>query len=691
MNFFRKSEYQGLVELCFDSPGKAVNVLSSEALEELSKILDELSKQSAKGLIIYSGKKNNFIAGADIEEIVSITKKEEARIKSAQGQAIFQKIAELPFPSLALIAGSCMGGGTELALACSERMIADMDKTRIALPEVNLGILPGFGGTQRLPRLIGLQASLPFLLSGKNMDARKAYKTGFAKASVTPAFLLDKGREALLSGKIKAQRSKLENPFKRKLILDYAHKTVMAKTGGHYPAPLTIIELLRKSLSLDIKTGLEKEAEYFSRIACGRVSKNCIYIFQNSELLKKSKSINNNAATREGESAVLGSGVMGGGIAWLFSSRKRSVYMRDISENMIAKGMFQANQYYKALFKRKKISQAEKINGMHRISAGTSLNPLKKSIYITEAVTESLELKEKVLSEAESLAPKDAILLTNTSSLRVDDMAKALKRPERLAGMHYFNPVNRMPLVEVVQGKATDRYVVDELVSLTRELGKIPIVVKDAPGFVVNRILLPYLNEAGLLFEEGYSIEAIDHSLKRFGMPMGPFTLLDEIGLDVAWKVAKILEEAFGSRMQVSSVLKEIFNEDKLLGKKGGSGFYTYQGKNKKPNQIMIQKRQKKKSSSSIEDARKRCLYIMVNEACRVLEEGLVSEPAHLDMAMIFGTGFPPYTGGILRWADDYGLEKINKQLIAWSEQGLSRFTPSKLLLDSAKNNRALA
>ncbi len=700
--FSFKIDEQGVAYLIFNLLAEKVNKLTSDLLGTFEELLDQISSnKSIKILIIKSGKKDNFIAGADVNEIKVITTKDDALQKLTNGHTIFNKLENLPFLTICVIHGSCVGGGLELALACNYRIATDHPKTILGLPEVNLGIIPGFGGTQRLPRIVGLTNSLKLIMSGKLISAKEAFKMKIVDALVPYEFLDVKTNEFIRSIQnrsfqrqvLKKRKKKifiqrfLESFAGRLLIFSKAKKDLLKKTRGNYPAPLEALKVIRKTYKTSLTKGLRKEAQAFSRLVITEVSKNLSNLFFAQEKLKKEEWGFEGVDKKEIQSAgVLGAGIMGGGIAWLFSMYNIPVQMKDINYQAISKGLWQARTFYNQLKKRKKISEREINLKMHKIAGTLDYVGFKNHDIVVEAVTENENIKKKILKETENEIKVDTIIATNTSSLSVDELAKDLQYPERFAGMHFFNPVNRMPLVEVIAGKKTAKKTIASIVSLTRSLNKTPIVVNNGPGFLVNRILMPYLNESVMLFEEGVDYSYIDTIFLNFGMPMGPFALIDEIGIDVGFKVATVLHNSFNERMPLSSSFNFML-ENKFYGKKNGIGFYIHSRNKKKINQKLVKQFHHKKSRIKKDEIIERTIFLMINEATYCLDEKIIEQPLYLDMALILGIGFPPFRGGLLNYADKIKPDYIVKRLEYYQELYGSRFKPSKLLKELAATN----
>lgn len=684
----------GFVLIEFDQPESKVNVLSASALKELDEIITQLkSRQDLKGLCIISKKPDIFIAGADIKEIENIVSSSEAQAKAKQGQEILNALEKLSIPSIALINGACLGGGLELALACDYRLASFGDKVRLGLPEVKLGIIPGFGGTKRLPRLVGLRKGLELILSAETLSANEALKIGLVDALASQNRLLEEGVEFLkqAGGKRRQFRPKLKglvNIFLDRTVLgrailkSQARKFVLKTTRGHYPAPLKALEAVTKNYTSSLNSALKREGDAFGELVIGAVSKNLISVFYLIEKYKKARW--SEALPRQiRKCAIVGSGVMGGGIAQLFSYYGLMVRMKDLNYPALGRGLREAKEVYDYALKRKKLRTNQAAMGMGRISVTTDYSGFQRADLIIEAVIEDIEVKKLVFSELSSLAGNDAIIASNTSCLSVARMSEGIKNRQRVIGMHFFNPVHRMPLVELIRTPYTGDEAVATSVEFCRKIGKTPIVVQDSCGFLVNRILIPYLNEAGFLLGEGVSFERIDELILGFGMPMGPFTLMDEIGLDVGYKVALLLEGNFGQRMKVPEVFKKVHTQ-KWFGKKTGKGFYIHMAKTKQANKEIYNLISKQAALDlSDDEILKRLVYRMINEAAMCLEENVCSSSSDVDIGMIMGTGFAPFRGGLLRYADSIGIEKITEDLRRFTDKCKSeRFLPCNYLVE---------
>jgi 3-hydroxyacyl-CoA dehydrogenase / enoyl-CoA hydratase / 3-hydroxybutyryl-CoA epimerase len=677
----------GIAVVTLDLPGEKVNILTSDflrGLEETAALL--AAEEGVRGAVVLSAKEAGFIAGADIEAIASVQTPEVGTHLAQRGQRVITLWSQLPFPVVAAINGHCIGGGTEFALACSAR-ISSPD-AHFSLPEVNLGIFPGFGGTQRLPRLIGLESALDLILSGRTVGAQEALRIGLVDRIASGDLLGEAlalahqltGSPEWLSGQKRSggkvlRRFLLEdNPLGRAVLFRQARARVVARTKGHYPAPLKALEVMRRGMALSLEEGLELEVQEIGPLLASRVCKNLVHVFSLSQRAKKEFS-SGSKGVRVRRAAILGAGVMGSGISHLLISRDIPVVLRDIRQDALENALTEVRRLLKG--KQKKL-HADGDRKMQLITGTTQLWGIEEADVVIEAVAERMSVKKAVLQETVAHMSDGAIFATNTSALSVSELQKGAERPEMVGGLHFFNPVHRMPLVEVVRGEQTSERTIETLTSLVLKLGKIPVQVRDSPGFLVNRLLGVYLNEAALLVEEGIDWKGLDRLMEEFGFPVGPFRLLDEVGIDIASEVAVTLGAAF-PYLHLSSLLERTKVQGRM-GKKDEAGFYLYRkgrciGPNPQTESLV--------SSSSrrpgVRD-RKRLLYLMVNEAGRCLQEGIVSSPEDVDTGMIFGAGFPPFRGGLCRWADRNGLEEIREGLLEMAKGKRARFTPCEYL-----------
>ncbi len=653
---------------------KSMTTFTRETLLELRQaILEaaELDKKSAvKGLVFFSHKPGVFLAGVDVSVINSLKTEAEALRALDEAHTIFNALDDLKMPTAALVDGVCLGGGLELSLACKKIFVSDNPKTALGLPEVMLGVLPGFGGTYRLPRKVGLPSALDMILTGKQVKGKNAIKLGLADAmlptermkELAKAYLLEKKTGKKKSVKEEVQAAAMDNFLTRKIIFQKAREKVLESTKGFYPAPLKILEVLESGAGKGRSDYLALEAQAFAELSQSVQSKNLQHIFFLTDASKKLDNKDQLPTVHRG--AVLGAGVMGGGIAWLFAQNNQAPLMKDLTAAALELGLKQASQNFSVAVKKRRLSEDDFNRKMRSIEPTLSFEGLRSADLVVEAVVENMEVKKKVFAELEGHVRPDTLLTSNTSSLSVEEMSKALKQPERFAGLHFFNPVNKMPLVEIITHERASKETIDALVKWVLDVKKTPIVVKDGPGFLVNRILAPYLNEAAFLLEEGVTIEALDEAALNFGMPMGPCRLMDEIGLDVCVKVGKIMHDGLGDRALPSELSTKLY-EAKLLGKKNHRGFYLYDEKGKVTgkNPDVVKLLTAKKLRKDEMELQMRLFLPMVNEAAYIFADRIVEKAATVDIGMIYGTGFPPFRGGLCRWADQEGLDQIAERL----------------------------
>lgn len=705
--------------LTFDLANEKVNKLSEQSLGELELILKQVPTHSGiKALLIRSAKKGSFIVGADINVIQKLKDETEAAFASTFGQKIFNLLEDLKIPTLAAVEGPCMGGGTELILSCRYRVASDHEKTVIGLPEVKLGLLPGWGGTYRLPKLVGLMAGTDMILTGKGIRADKALKMGLVDAVIPSAIFTEKSLEfaqGLARGeKIPgkkfrqvplAEKILTENFIGRKIFFKKAQEQVDKSTGGHYPSPYKSLDLLENYANAARDTFLKQEAKRFGELWATSVSKNLVNLFLMTETAKRDNGTDLPDAQVKGlapllSCGVLGAGVMGGGIAAQAATFKVSSVIKDLQPAALSKALAHARGLFKKELKKKRIKPLELENRMNRIRTTLDYSGFKGLDLVIEAVVENVDIKKSVFKELEKEVRPTTVIATNTSSLRLEAMQDAFSDPSRFVGLHFFNPVDKMPLIEVIVQSKTSPEVVAQAVAFAKAIGKTPVVVKDGPGFLVNRLLMPWLNEAAYCLNEGHDMAKMDKALKKFGMPMGPFELLDEVGLDVSCKVGHILSKDFGARATPSPVLDKILEHNKkipqgssaLLGRKSGEGFYRFDkagGRKQELNSEKIKNivfggRHPSEPNFNANAMVERMLYPMVNEAARALGDGIVKEAWQVDLGMIFGTGFPPFRGGLCRWADSVGLAKIVAALDELAKIHGERMKPSEALIKFA-------
>lgn len=659
---------------------KSMTTLTRETLMELKEAIleaKELEKSNAlKGLIFFSHRPGVFLAGVDVSVIQSLSSEAEALKELDQAHAIFNTLEDLKVPTAALVDGVCLGGGLELALTCKKIFISDNSKTALGLPEVMLGVLPGFGGTYRLPKKVGLPTAMDMILTGRQIRGKNAYKMGLADAilptermrELAPLYLMSKKTGKKKSVKEDLQAAAMDNFITRKIIFQKAREKVLQTSKGFYPAPLKILEVLERGVGKSRTDYLVLEAEAFAELSQSTQSKNLQHIFFLTDGTKKIENKDSLPSIKRG--AVLGAGVMGGGIAWLFANADQSPVMKDINPAALELGLKQASVNFMSALKRKKMSEDDFNRKMRSITPTLTFDEMKSANLVVEAVVENMDLKKKVFSELEKHVSDSCILTSNTSSLSIQEMSTSLKDPGRFAGLHFFNPVNKMPLVEIISHEKVRPEVIATLVKWVLDVKKTPIVVNDGPGFLVNRILAPYLNEAAFLLEEGVGIEKLDEVALNFGMPMGPCRLMDEIGLDVCVKVGHIMHEGLGKRATPSSLSTKLYDL-KAYGKKSGKGFYLYDEKGKSlgvnPEASKLVGTQKEVPDEVT--LQMRLFLPMVNEAAYIFADKICDKASTVDVGMIYGTGFPPFKGGLLRWADSEGLEQIAERLKNFSKE----------------------
>lgn len=686
----------GLATLTFDLPGEKVNKFSRAVIRELAEILLRLDREPrVRALLVRSGKPDVFIAGADIKEFVS-TPPDEAGDAVRGVQALFEQLAHLPYPTIAAINGVCLGGGTELALACDYRVMSDAKKAQIGLPEVKLGIFPAWGGCTRLPRVVGLAKALDLILTGKSLDARRAKKIGLVDAAM-PAPVFDDTARQFARGKLGGEKPGIRrgehgladfalegNPLGRKLVFARARQTVLKQTGGHYPAPLEALAVIEEGYGKPVAVGLEVEARRILNVFGGPVQKNLLNLFFQTEDVKRETGVDDPAVRPRPvrRVGVLGAGLMGGGIAQLAADKGLPARMKDIEPKALAHGYAAAAAVWKEKMKRRRLSRRELAAKMALLSGTLDYTGFGRADVSIEAVVEKLGVKRSVLKEWEAAVPDTEIFASNTSTLPITEIAAGSRVPSRVVGMHFFNPVHKMPLVEVIRGHETSDETVATIFALSKALGKTPVVVRDSPGFLVNRILAPYLAEAVRLVQEGCRIEDVDAAMTRFGMPVGPIALLDDVGLDTAVKAGEVLQAAFPERMKPAG--QESLVAEGRLGRKAGKGFYDYsEGRRGDPSKDAYRAlgvAPAEQPPYGPDEIEARLVLPMINEAAYCLDEGVVAKPEKLDLAMIFGTGFPPFRGGLLRHADAIGAPAVLAKLRELAARLGPRYAPAPLV-----------
>ncbi|MDX1676971.1 fatty acid oxidation complex subunit alpha FadJ [Arsukibacterium sp.] len=687
--------------ITMDIPGESMNVLKASFADEIDDILNTIQKNSGiKGVVFISGKKDSFIAGADISMLDNCDTAGQAEDIARMGQQMFDRLEQMKIPVVAAINGPCLGGGLELAMACHARVATDSEKTVLGLPEVQLGLLPGSGGTQRLPRLVGVQKALDMMLTGKQLRAAQAKKAGLIDEVVPATILLDAAVKRALRGKSQPAVKKkgflaklLENTSPgRNLVFSQALKQTLKKTQGNYPAPIRIIDVVRKGQDSGYAAGLAAEATAFGQLCMTDESAALRSLFFATTQMKKETGAGDTQPHKVRKVAVLGGGLMGGGIANVSSTKAGvPVRIKDINEQGISNALKYSYDLLLKKFKRRFISKADMQKQLLLLTGSTDYSGFHDVDLVIEAVFEDLALKQQMVEDIEQHCAEHTIFASNTSSLPISQIAAKAKRPENVIGLHYFSPVDKMPLVEVIAHDRTSAKTIATTVAFARKQGKTPIVVKDGAGFYVNRILALYMNEAANLLLAGEPVEKIDKALVKFGFPVGPITLLDEVGIDVGAKISPILTEQLGERFAAPPAFDTLL-ADGRKGKKSAKGFYLYGNKAKKGSKTVDISVYKvlgvtPESKLSSEAIARRCTVQMLNEAVRCLDEGVIASARDGDIGAIFGIGFPPFLGGPFRYIDTLGVTNLVASLREFEAEHGERFAPCPLLLTMAEQN----
>lgn len=691
-NFELTDQRVGVVTI--DVQGEKMNTLRDSFADDLKQVIATANEKSVTGLVFISGKADNFITGADINMLDSAKTREEALALSTMCHDAFFDLVKLPYPTVAAIHGAALGGGLEFALACDYRVCSDSSITKLGLPEVQLGLLPGGGGTQRLPKLVGLQKALEWTLTGKQVRPKQAAKAGLVDACVPQSILLDVASQYALKGKAKPRQPKLDkvgqllesNALGRNVIFSKAEQGVMKKIGGHYPAPLAIIKAIRASVELDELKAYKTEADGFADLVMSDVSKSLRGIFFATTQMKKEWQADD--APNTSKVGVLGGGLMGAGITHVSAIKAGvTVRVKDVAQKGISGALNYSFKILDKKLKRRILSKAQLQEQMNRITGTTDYSGFKHLDMVIEAVFEDLDLKQSMVADIEANCQAHTIFASNTSSLPISQIAQKATRPENVIGLHYFSPVEKMPLVEIIPHAGTSEQTIARTVNFARKQGKTPIVVKDKAGFYVNRILAPYVNEAANLLLAGEPIEKIDKALVEFGFPVGPLALLDEVGIDIGSKIAPILEQELGERFKAPDAFSRLIDA-KRLGRKTKRGFYLYEGKEKKVDESVYELLGVT-SSPRLTKAQiaERCVMQMLNEAARCIDEGIVASARDGDIGAIFGIGFPPFLGGPFSYMDKLGTSNVVATLRRYCAES-ANFEPAEALVALADQNQ---
>ena len=696
----------GIVELCFDLQGESVNKFNRMALEEFSAAIKELQTSSAKGLLVTSAKES-FIVGADIGEFLSLFASAEEELASwaLHINRIFCAFEDLPFPTVIAINGFALGGGLECCLAADYRVMSTT--AQIGLPEVKLGIFPGFGGTVRLPRVIGVDNAVEWIAAGEQHGAEKALKDGVVDAVVAPEKLRQSALllvQQCIEGKFdfrKKRQEKLEPiklpPLENMMSFQTCMAMVAEKAGKNYPAPMAAVKTMQKHVTLNRDQALEIESKEFAKVAKTPVAANLINLFLNDQGLKKISGKLSKGVAPIKQAAVIGAGIMGGGIAYQSAYKGTPIIMKDIADAALTLGLNEANKLLSKRVSRNKMTVEQMGEVLSHIRPTLNYGDFAAVEMVIEAVVENPKVKKSVLAEVEKITSNNAIIASNTSTISIDELASGLQRPENFLGMHFFNPVHVMPLVEVIRGSKTSADAVAKTVAYARAMGKTPIVVNDCPGFLVNRVLFPYLAGFNLLLKDGVDFQAIDKVMERFGWPMGPAYLLDVVGIDTGVHAAAVMADGFPERMRATfKDATTVMYENKRLGQKNSQGFYRYETDKKgKPKKVVDENvyallQPVTAARCVLEDdvIIARMMIPMCLETVRCVEENIVGSVMEADMALIMGLGFPPFRGGALKYIDDFGLAKFVALCDGFADLGPAyQVTPG--LRERAKTNRA--
>jgi len=718
INVRRTSE--GVAIIVLDAKDAKVNTINTKLGEELGATMEQLQNDtSCAGVVIMSGKPDSFVVGADIEQLAKVTTATEGQKLSAHGSEMLGKLEAMKIPVVAAIHGTCLGGGLELALACHARVCSDDKSTVMGLPEIQLGLIPGAGGTQRLPRLIGVQAALDMILTARNKRPRQAKKLGLVDEVVPRAALeqaaVARVRQLATARKADDRRNVVKkeleelrrfadskeltelllggNPLGRMFVFKKAGEMVQSKTRGHYPAPFAALRAVETGLAKGMKKGLEAEAEEFGKLIVSDVSRRLVELYYATQELKKDPGVADRKVkpVEVQRIGVLGGGLMGAGISYVYANKNLEVRIKERDYEAAGKAVGAVWDIVKPRVKRKQLTPNAAEQLMSRVSATTELSGFGRADLVIEAVFEDLELKQRLLKEVESATSERCIFASNTSSLPITKIASAASRPQNVLGMHFFSPVHKMPLLEVIVTDKTADVATATAVACGKLVGKQVIVVRDGVGFYTSRILAPYMNEAAHVLAEGGAIEEIDRALLDFGYPVGPIKLMDEVGIDVGAKVALIMYEAFGERMHPVEALAAVI-EDGRHGRKNKKGFYVY-GDEKKKKQVdetvyELLPGGHKRKPINVEEVQKRIALQMVNEAMHCLGEGILRNPRDGDIGAIFGLGFPPFLGGPFRYTDVRGADRVLDDMKRLRDKHGPRFEPAPALVDAAKDNR---
>ena len=703
----------GVAVLTYDIPGEPVNTLRADFIDIFARAFEQIDKHpDVRAAVFISGKKDSFIAGADVKMLESVATAEAARAIVQRGHDAMAKLAASTKPIVAAVHGAALGGGFEVALACHARVLSNAKSTVLGLPEVQLGLLPGLSGLQRLAALTSLQVALDFGLTGKNMRPEKAKKLGVAEDVVPLEILLEVACKVALrlagervSGKAKTKKAKPDlqtlalekNPLGRVILFKKARETVAKKTGGHYPSPGKIIDVLEAFASRGLEASQVLEAQAFGELVKSDVSANLRSIFFATTALKKDSGVDSDAKSREiAKLGMIGAGLMGAGIAYVSLDKGLQVRLKDRDGASLGRGVKYVADILDERVKKRQLTPRDKAAILSRLSTTSDYSGMKQTELMIEAVFEDLDLKKRVVAEVEANCKSGVIFASNTSSIPIGRIAEGAKHPENIVGMHYFSPVHKMPLLEVIRTKGTADEVVATAVAIGKRQGKTVIVVNDGVGFYTSRLLGPYMNEASFLLVEGVAIDVIDKAMTSWGWPVGPMTLVDEVGLDVAAHVGPIMLAAFGERMTPPPIVTRLTDEGRK-GRKNEKGFYLYgaaakkKGKGKHVDETAyaaLGLPVPKKSPVSVAEIQERCNLQFINEALHCFSDGILRSPRDGDIGAIFGLGFPPFLGGPFRYVDTLGANVVLDRIRHYRDRFGIRFEPAPVLVEMAKSGK---
>jgi 3-hydroxyacyl-CoA dehydrogenase / enoyl-CoA hydratase / 3-hydroxybutyryl-CoA epimerase len=703
---FEPAGDDGIARIVIDRPDDAVNAVNVRFVEDLTEAVHAVRAAAPRGVILVSGKRDQWVAGADLKMLTEVARPSDLEAATRRFQGVVDELAWLPCTSVAALNGAALGGGLELALACDYRVAADVPSVSIGQPEVNLGLLPAGGGTQRLPRLIGLQRALDLILTGRRLSARRARRAGLVDEVVHPTVLERAARAWALKPKRSLSRPLVpdfsmasaidlaeQTPVGRRLVYAQARKTVLERTGGHYPAPLKALEAVETGFERGMAAGLEAESHAFAELASSDTAKNLIWLFLTTQRARRAGSSPGGTAPGKGDLhlGVVGAGFMGAAIAEVGAVAGVPVRLRDLSPEAVARGLATVRKLVDEGVSRRRFDAREGSEITRRVSGSTDYAGFSRTDLVIEAVFEDLTVKRNVVRELEAVVPRDAVIASNTSAIPIHDVAAEAQNPERIVGMHFFSPAQRMPLLEVIRPAAAADWAVARAVATGTRMGKTPIVVGDSPGFYTSRVLGVMMNEAALLLDEGARMEDVDRAMTAFGFPVGPFVLYDEVGIDVAAHVGETVGRAFGERIPGTTIVADLVARGET-GRKVGRGFYVWPKAargplarlrpqpRRAPNPFITARQPEHQADRPLDEReiQNRLVLLFVNEAVRCLDEGVLQSPTDGDVGAVLGLGFPPFLGGPFHYADSLRPHELADRLGRLEQQHGVRYKPAE-------------